>query len=78
MLDKDDPLVEDVLAQIDEMKKIEDENSNLYSNAFVYLYAFIYNLFTGQLDKKAQQQAVEKLLNNELYVHAARLKQKGK
>lgn len=77
-LDKDDPLAEEVLAQIDEIKKIEDEQSNLYSNAFVYLYAFVYNLFTGQLDKKAQQQAVEKLLNNELYVHAARLKQKGK
>lgn len=78
LLDKDDPLREEVLQQIDEIKEIEDNQSNLYSDAFAYGYAFVYNFLTGQLDKKAQQQAIEKLMNNELYVQAARFKVKGK
>lgn len=78
LLDKDDPLREEILAQIDEIKEIEDNQSNLYSDAFAYGYAFIYNLLTGQLDKKAQQQAIEKLMNNELFVQAARFNVKGK
>lgn len=76
--EKDDDMVREMIEQLDEMEKIEKEQMNLYSNYEGYIYAFIYNMFTRQLTKKEQQQTIEKLLNNELYVKAAKFKLEGK
>lgn len=78
VLDKDDELVKETIEQIDEMKKIEDEQLNLYPSLQGHVFAFIYNAFTRQLTKKEQQQTIEKLMNNELFVQAAKFSLKGK
>ena len=78
VLDKNDELVKETLIQIEEMKKIEDEQVNLYPSLQNHVFAFIYNAFTRQMTKKEQQQTIEKLMNNELFVHAAELNLKGK
>ena len=78
VLDKDNELVKETIEQIDLMKKIEDEQLGGQRSLQGDIYAFIYNAFTRQLSKKEQQQTVEKLMNNELFVQAAKFKLEGK